>query len=62
MSTKCMSRNICVGIAAGKRHICPMIGAHVNAFHAIGGVPQALVPDNLKAGITSCRRRASVRP
>ncbi len=30
------------------------IGAHVNAFDAIGGVPLALVPDNLKAGITSC--------
>jgi len=32
------------------------IGAHVNAFHAIGGVPQALVPDNLKAGITKPSR------
>ena len=28
------------------------IGAHVNAFATIGGVPLALVPDNLKAGIT----------
>ena len=28
------------------------IGAHVNALAAIGGVPKALVPDNLKAGIT----------
>ena len=28
------------------------IGAHVNALAAIGGVPNALVPDNLKAGIT----------
>jgi transposase len=32
------------------------IGAHVNAFKAIGGVPQALVPDNLKAGITKPSR------
>ena len=32
------------------------IGAHVNAFNAIGGVPQALVPDNLKAGITKPSR------
>ena len=32
------------------------IGAHVNAFHAIGGVPQALVPDNLKVGITKPSR------
>ena len=32
------------------------IGAHVNALTAIGGVPQALVPDNLKAGITKPSR------
>jgi len=32
------------------------IGAHVNALAAIGGVPQALVPDNLKAGITKPSR------
>ena len=32
------------------------IGAHVNMFAAIGGVPQALVPDNLKTGITKPSR------
>ena len=32
------------------------IGAHVNAFAAIGGVMAALVPDNLKAGITKPSR------
>jgi transposase len=32
------------------------IGAHVNALGAIGGVPKALVPDNLKAGITKPSR------
>ena len=32
------------------------IGAHVNAFAAIGGVPGAVVCDNLKAGVTAtCR-------
>jgi transposase len=32
------------------------IGAHVNAFSAIGGVPGAVVCDNLKAGVTAtCR-------
>ena len=32
------------------------IGAHVNAFNAIGGVPKAVVCDNLKAGVTAtCR-------
>ena len=29
------------------------IGAHVNAFSAIGGVPKVVVCDNLKAGVTS---------
>ena len=32
------------------------IGAHVNALAAIGGVPKAFVPDNLKAGITKPSR------
>jgi len=32
------------------------IGAHVNAFDSLGGVPKAVVPDNLKAGITKPSR------
>src|SRR5258706_5829237 len=32
------------------------IGAHVNAFEFLGGVPKAAVPDNLKAGITKPSR------
>ena len=32
------------------------IGAHVNALSAIGGVPKAVVCDNLKAGITKPSR------
>ncbi len=32
------------------------IGCHVNAFTAIAGVPVALVPDNLKVGITKPSR------
>ena len=32
------------------------IGAHVNALAAIGGVPKALVPDNLKVGVTKPSR------
>jgi transposase len=32
------------------------IGAHGNALAAIGGVPKALVPDNLKAGVTKPSR------
>jgi transposase len=32
------------------------IGAHVDALHAIGGVPKAIVCDNLKAGVTTACR------
>jgi transposase len=32
------------------------IGAHVNAFSEIGGVPKAVVCDNLKAGVTAACR------
>ena len=32
------------------------IGAHVNALAAIGGVPNAIVCDNLKAGVTATSR------
>lgn len=32
------------------------IGAHVNAFTALGGVPKAVVCDNLKAGVTKPSR------
>jgi transposase len=32
------------------------IGVHVNALSAIGGVPQAIVCDNLKAGVTATSR------
>jgi len=37
------------------------IGLHVNAFAAIGGVPKAIVCDNLKAGVTAtCRYEPGV--
>ena len=29
------------------------IGAHVNALNMVGGVPKAVVCDNLKAGVTT---------
>jgi transposase len=35
------------------------IRAHVNAFSAIGGVPKAIVCDNLKAGVTAMLRARS---
>jgi transposase len=32
------------------------IGSHVRAFEALGGVPQVLVPDNLKAAVSRSHR------
>ena len=32
------------------------IGSHVRAFAACGGVPQVLVPDNLKAAVSRAHR------
>ena len=37
------------------------IGAHANAFASIGGVPKAVVCDNLKAGVTAtCRHEPGI--
>ena len=39
------------------------IGAHVRAFSFFGGVPELLVPDNLKAGVRSpCRYEPDLNP
>lgn len=39
------------------------IGVHVNAFEFLGGVPEIVVPDNLKAGVTSpCRYEPALNP
>jgi transposase len=35
------------------------IGAHVDALSFLGGVPKALVCDNLKAGVTAANRYES---
>jgi transposase len=37
------------------------IGAHMRAFEFMGGVPEIVVPDNLKSGVTrACRYEPSV--
>jgi transposase len=37
------------------------IGAHIRAFEFLGGVPEIIVPDNLKSGVTkACRYEPSV--
>src|SRR5205823_2849375 len=39
------------------------IGAHVNALNMNGGVPKAVVCDNLKAGVTAaCRYEPGINP
>ena len=39
------------------------IGSHVRAFSFIGGVPEAVVPDNLKSGISkTCRYEPDINP
>jgi hypothetical protein len=53
--------DVCAAARSIQQHLAPtlpmrVIGAHVNVLHAIGGVPNAIVCDNLKAGVTaSCR-------
>lgn len=39
--------------AARTQSLPDWIGAHVRTFQFLGGVPQILVPDNLKSGVTS---------
>jgi transposase len=39
------------------------ISAHINAFEYFAGVPQIVVPDNLKAGVTNpCRYEPDINP
>jgi transposase len=39
------------------------IASHIHAFEFFGGVPQILVPDNLKAGVTNpCRYEPDINP
>lgn len=39
------------------------IGSHVRAFEFIGGVPELLVPDNLKSGVSrACRYEPDINP
>ena len=39
------------------------VGSHVRAFEFFGGVPELLVPDNLKVGVTSaCRYEPDLNP
>jgi transposase len=44
--------------ATGSQSLPDWIGAHIRAFEALDGVPQGLVPDNLKAAVTRAHRYA----
>jgi transposase len=43
--------NYCYAEATWTQSLADWIGAHTRAFAFFGGVPQVLVPDNLKAGV-----------
>lgn len=39
------------------------VGSHIRAFEFLGGVPELVVPDNLKSGVTkACRYDPSINP
>ena len=42
--------------ATGSQSLPDWIGSHVRAFAALGGVPQVVVPDNLKAAVSRPHR------
>lgn len=55
--------NLTFAEATASQDLFSWIGSHVRAFSFFGGVPQVLVPDNLKSGITkSCRYEPDLNP
>ena len=47
--------------AAATQGLADWISAHIHTFEFLGGVPEILVPDNLKSGVTkACRYEPSV--
>jgi len=47
--------------ATATKGLADWIGAHMRAFEYLGGVPEIIVPDNLKSGVTkACRYEPSV--
>ena len=49
--------------ALGSQELSNWIGAHMRAFDFFGGVPEILIPDNLKAGVTHpCRYEPDLNP
>ncbi|MFZ5495028.1 MAG: IS21 family transposase [Verrucomicrobiota bacterium] len=49
--------------ACGSQDLPSWIGAHVRAFAYFGGLPQIVVPDNLKSGVSrACRYEPDLNP
>ena len=49
--------------ASAAQNLPSWINCHVHAFEFFGGVPEILVPDNLKAGVTNpCRYEPDINP
>ncbi len=47
--------------ATGTQGLADWIGAHMRTFEFLGGVPEIIVPDNLKSGVTkACRYEPAV--
>jgi transposase len=44
--------NYCFAEATWKQDLPSWIGSHIRAFEFFGGVPEIVVPDNLKSGVT----------
>jgi transposase len=54
--------NLTYAEATRTQTVADWIGSHVRAFEYVGGVPKAVVPDQLKSGVTrACRYEPSVQ-
>lgn len=55
--------NYCFAEATASQSLPDWIKSHIRAFEFFGGVPQILVPDNLKSGVTHpCRYEPDLNP
>jgi len=49
--------------ATWSQQLSDWLGSHVRAFEFLGGVPEIVVPDNLKSGVTkACRYEPELNP
>lgn len=49
--------------ATGSQQLADWVGSHVRTFAFLGGVPELVIPDNLKSGVSkSCRYEPDINP